>query len=163
VTDHRMAFSISTSQSVLWDQVKYSGKPSEFAWVLPVRAGTRVELSHDEWFAALDATTQPVLTGPSSSCSNNGGGGIGRRATSTSLASGFADKAEGPGVEVISQDVVGPYATVTLRSTDPNALEAWLQVNSYDIPDSIRPTIAAYVSEGADFIALRLRPGQGVQ
>ena len=31
------------------------------------------------------------------------------------------------------------------------------------IPDSIRPTIAAYVTGGFDFIALRLQPGQGVQ
>jgi hypothetical protein len=39
VTDHRMALSISTTQTVLWDQIRYSGDPAEFAWVLPVRAG----------------------------------------------------------------------------------------------------------------------------
>lgn len=55
VTDHRMAFSISTTQTVLWDQVRYSGDPREFAWVLPVARGTRIELSRDEWFAALEA------------------------------------------------------------------------------------------------------------
>ncbi|MDP9001382.1 MAG: DUF2330 domain-containing protein, partial [Myxococcota bacterium] len=62
VTDHRMAFSVSTQQTVLWDQIQYSGNPAEFAWVLPVRAGAVVQLSNDEWFAALDAMTRPVIT-----------------------------------------------------------------------------------------------------
>jgi len=53
VTDHRMAISISTKQTVLWDQVKYTGDPSEFAWVLPVSAGARVELARDEWDEAV--------------------------------------------------------------------------------------------------------------
>ena len=41
VTDHRMALSISQQQTVLWDQIRYSGDPAEFAWVLPVRAGAK--------------------------------------------------------------------------------------------------------------------------
>src|SRR4051812_46769055 len=53
VSDHRMVFSISEKETVLWDQVRYSGNPREFAWVLPVRPGTRIELSHNEWIAAL--------------------------------------------------------------------------------------------------------------
>src|SRR5438552_18360027 len=73
VTDHRMAFSISKTQTVLWDQIRYSGDPREFAWVLPVRPGARIELSNDAWFAALDASTQPVVTSPAYY-----GGGYGR-------------------------------------------------------------------------------------
>ena len=64
---------------------------------------------------------------------------------------------------MLSQSVIGPYETVTLESSDPSALDSWLTVNGYAIPDSVRPTIAAYVAEGFDFIALRLAPGQGVQ
>ena len=56
---------------------------------------------------------------------------------------------------------MGPYETVTLRSTDDDALRAWLKSHDYAIPDSIAPTIDAYVREGFDFIALRLRPGCG--
>ncbi len=159
VTDHRMAFSISTQQTVLWDQIKYSGSPTEFSWVLPVRAGAVVELSHDEWFAALDAMTGPVIAAPVSSC-NSGGGGTGCGASSK--AAGFADRGA-DAVQVVSQSVIGPYETVTLRSSDAHALESWLASNGYALPDSVRPTIAAYVAAGFDFIALRLRPGQGVQ
>jgi hypothetical protein len=156
-----MAFSISPTQSVLWDQIQYSGAPQDFAWVLPVRAGAKIELSHDEFFAALDAVTNPVITGPYANCGNRGGAGCGSIAPQGLAA---ADNAPGgSGVQVISQGVVGPYDTVTLHASDPNALYAWLVVNSYDIPSSTRPIIDSYVSEGFDFIALRLAPGQGVQ
>src|SRR5512140_1816410 len=55
VVAHPMALSISTDVSVLWDQVKYAGAPDEFAWVLPVKPGSRIEVASDAWFEALDA------------------------------------------------------------------------------------------------------------
>src|SRR5579871_832882 len=64
VTGHRMAFAISTTQTVLWDQIKYSGNPREFAWVLPVKPGTQVQLSTDAWLAALDANTATIIEPP---------------------------------------------------------------------------------------------------
>jgi MYXO-CTERM domain-containing protein len=160
VTDHRMAFSVSTQQTVLWDQIKYSGNPSDFSWVLPVQPGAVVQLSNDEWFAALDAMTSPVISGPSPNCGSAGGGcGF---ASSNSVA-GLSSAGAENGVQVISQSVVGPYQTVTLQSADPSALESWLNANGYALPDAIRPTVAAYVGGGFDFIALRLLPNAGVQ
>src|SRR5262252_6569636 len=44
VTGHRMALAVSTTQTVLWDQIQYSGDPKEFAWVLPVHAGAHIEV-----------------------------------------------------------------------------------------------------------------------
>jgi hypothetical protein len=155
VTDHRMAFSVSTQQTVLWDQIEYSGNPSDFSWVLPVKSGTVVQASNDAWFEALDAMTTPTITGPNHPCSSVG--------CASGKASGFAAEGASGGVDVLSQSVVGPYDTVTLRSTDPNALENWLASNGYVLPAAMRPTIAAYVSGGFDFIALRLQPGLGVQ
>jgi hypothetical protein len=66
-------------------------------------------------------------------------------------------------VQVLGQGVVGPYETVTLHSSDPNALTTWLTMHGFDIPTAIAPTIDAYVLAGFDFIALRLRPTCGVQ
>src|SRR5688500_9464314 len=155
VTDHRMALSISPQQTVLWDQIRYSGDPAEFAWVLPVRAGAKLEISNDEWFSALDASTQPVVYQP-----NTFGGRAGCALTGCGSESTSADSAFGGGqVQVLSQSVVGPYETVTLRATDDDALRHWLTSHDYSIPESITPTIDAYVREGFDFIALRLRPG----
>ena len=158
VTDHRMAFSISTQQTVLWDQIEYSGSPTDFSWVLPVRSGTVVQASSDAWFAALDAVTSPTITGPSRPC-NGSGVGCGSSANASFAAEGTA----GGGVQVVSQSVVGPYDTATLKATDPRALQDWLGAHGYVLPTSMEPTIAAYVSGGFDFIALRLQPGLGVQ
>ena len=78
--------------------------------------------------------------------------------SATSGASG----APGAGqVQILSQSVVGPYETVTLRATDPSALRKWLTSHAYAIPAAIGPTIDAYVAESFDFIALRLRPDCG--
>jgi hypothetical protein len=159
VTGHRMAFAVSQQQTVLWDQIQYSGAPQDFAWILPVTAGAKVELAHDAFFEALDAVTNPVITGPSANCGTSGVG-CGKSSASASAYEGAGGGGE---VQVLSQGVVGPYDTVTLQSSDPNALYAWLTVNGYDIPDATRPIIDAYVQGGFDFIALRLAPGQGVQ
>ncbi len=153
-----MAFSISPVQTVLWDQIRYTGPTSEFAWVLPVRPGARIELSHDAWFAALEASTQPVITGqpaePPAGATYSGCALFGCGGGSGSAAGGPPPSP----VEVVNQSVVGPYDTVTVRSTDPNALRDWLNQNGYEIPVAFAPTIDAYVGEGFDFLALRLRP-----
>ncbi len=155
VSGHRMVFSISQSRSILWDQFSYSGDPSEFAWVLPIHAASvKVELAHDEFISALDAYSTPTIIGPSQ---NNGGGG----GCASSNAASFAPNDNG-GVQVINQEVVGPYEVATLASTDPQALESWLAGHGYTIPQSVQPTVAAYVSAGFDFIALCLLPGKGV-
>jgi hypothetical protein len=160
VTDHRMALSISTTQTVLWDQIRYSGDPAEFAWVLPVRAGAKVEVANDAFFTALDASTQPVVYGPQTFGGNYGCGLTGCGNSESSAAS--SDGAPGAGqVQILSEDVVGPYETVTLRATDPSALRNWLKSHAFAIPEALGPTIDAYVAESFDFIALRLRPDCG--
>jgi hypothetical protein len=182
VSDHRMVFALAPQQTVLWDQIRYTGNPSEFAWVLPVRPGTTIELSHDEWIASLDATTQPKIIQPRPPPSSFGGGaggsdyeGSGCACGSTTAMSDFAARSAGDGtaqeggvlappeVQVISQQVVGPYETVIVRSEKPKALETWLRDHGYAVPDSLLPIIAAYTAEKLDFVALRLRPGQGVR
>src|SRR5205823_5604481 len=64
ITDHRMAFSLSPQQTILWDQVRYSGDPKEFAWVLPIHSGARIELADDAFLATLAATTTPTVSEP---------------------------------------------------------------------------------------------------
>jgi MYXO-CTERM domain-containing protein len=178
ITDHRMVFSISTEQSILWDQIRYSGAPSEFAWVLPVHQGAELQLSHDEWIAALDASTATVISGPTppncpgslggTDVSSGGGCGFGSTADATSLAGGGYSPSEPPDaagnsqVTVVGEAVVGPYEEVTVRSSQGEALGDWLRANGFDVPASTQPVIDAYVAEGFDFIALKLRPNESV-
>jgi MYXO-CTERM domain-containing protein len=173
VTEHRMVLSLSLTQTVLWDQIKYAGAPADFAWVLPVKSGAVIQLSQDSWIASLDASTQTVIQGPSSSCAGppteydgSGGGGCGAGAASAGSAAFSPSANEGAdagAVQVVSQEVVGPYDAVTVRASQGEALGDWLRANGYAVPTGMQPTIDAFTSAGFDFIALKLAPGEGVQ
>jgi MYXO-CTERM domain-containing protein len=161
VTDHRMIFTISPQATTLYDEIKYAGSPADFAWVLPIHGQVTVGLSSDAVFSALEQATQTSIVSPSlppcpvSNCPC----GFGSFADASA-----ADAASfGGSVTIITQQTIGPYDTVQLKSTDPNALNSWLTANGYDISTNVRPVIAAYVAEGFDFLALKLAPGQGVQ
>jgi hypothetical protein len=163
ITDHRMIFRVSPQQTTLYDEIEYQGDPQSFAWVLPIHGQVQVGLSADVLFSALDTATATTIQSPSPppcpSCSCfNGAAGASGDAGAT-----FGGGSSGGGVTVISQQVVGPYDTVQLSSTNPTALTDWLSANGFVVPSDIDPIISAYVSEGFDFLALKLQPGQGVQ
>jgi hypothetical protein len=162
-----MAFAVSATRTVLWDQFQYSGSPSEFAWVLPVRAGAYLEASTDAWFEALETVTATKVTSPPLICaqtnSNSGDGCALGGASSAKAYGGPAQRDNSNSVVVLHEGTVGPYETVTLRSQSGGDLRTWLTTNGYSIPWNVDPIIDAYVAEGWDFVALRLRPGFGVQ
>ncbi len=177
VTGHRMAFAVSEARTVLWDQFEYEGEPEDFSWVLPVLPGAYVEVAEDAWLSALDTFTSTLVNAPTLNCAaqnfaggdgdgSSGCGCGGVETTSPAGASAPATPGQGgvqPPVTVVRQETVGPYDTVVVRSTDPNALRVWLTDNGYVVPQEIEPVIDAYVNEGNDFLALRLSPGVGVR
>ncbi len=164
VTGHKMILSVSSSKTTLWDQVTYTGEPSSFAWVLPIKGIVDVGLSSDALFQNLAIDTQvnisspPISCPPPPQCTSSGFG-------SASAAGGFGSGGGSPmppPVTVISQSVVGPYEQVQLHSSDPAALGDWLSAHNFVIPDDVKPIINDYVSEGFDFLALKLVPGKAV-
>ena len=164
ITDERMLLAVSATQSTLYDQIEYSGSPTSFAWVLPIHGTVTVGLSADVLFDSIDTLTAtqiipPPQNCPTPNCAFNGPTGFGGGA-SLSLAAG---EDAGAAVQVLTQANVGPYETVQLHSTDSGALDAWLTANGYNIPAAVQPILAAYVSEGFDFLAMKLLPDQGVQ
>src|SRR6185369_10289566 len=107
---------LSTQQTTLYDQITYSGDPSSFAWVLPIKGVATVGLSSDALFQNLGADTQVTISAPQINCApppycGNGAGGSGSFTTTASSSSGGMGD-----VNVISQEVVGPYETVQLMS-----------------------------------------------
>ncbi len=164
VSGHRMVMSVSPTQSVLWDQIQYAGNPAEFAWVLPVKPGARVEASNAAFFEILEAETATRIIPPPLNCGNSGSGS----GCAASLQSAGEDSAgngyeeDNPLVDVVHQGTVGPYETVTLSTEVPGALNAWLEDHGYNVDDAAQPIIDQYVADGFDFIALRLQPGKGV-
>ncbi len=189
VTSHRMALSISSERTVLWDQVQYTGDPTGFAWVLPVGPGAQLELAHDAWFEALETVTATrvssrtiicpgssvVLQSPSSGSSSSGFGcGVRKMSTAgTGGATAAAAASTGTGTEehqgepngvwVEHEAAVGPYETVTLKATDAAKLQIWLTSHGYAVPADVQPVIGEYIAAGADFIALRLAPKAGIR
>ena len=68
VTAHRMILSISAQQTTLYDQIKYTGNPKEFAWVLPINGSAKVGLSADLVFATIGSMTQTSVSAPPMNC-----------------------------------------------------------------------------------------------
>ncbi|NUP14316.1 MAG: DUF2330 domain-containing protein [Polyangiaceae bacterium] len=160
VTGHRMVLGVSTTQTTLYDQITYSGAPEEFAWVLPIKGQVEVALSSDAMFAHLENITAVTVNSPQINC--NPGGCPSFNGAGGSAAGGEEGGAGGGGVDIIAQQVVGPYETVQLSASDPGALANWLSQHGYNIPADIQPVIDAYVAEDFDFLALRLVPGEGI-
>jgi len=166
VTAHRMAVSLSTSGTTLWDQIQYAGAPEDFVWVLPIKGTMAVELADNAFFEGLEAGTQISLRGTfppltPSFCSDPCYGGDSRAfgAAGADAGAGSADAS----VTVYHEGTAGPYETATIGSADPEALLTWLHDHNYSVPDAIAPTIRYYVDNGFNFAALRLSPNAGVQ
>ena len=164
VSDHRMLLAISKQQTTLYDQVAYSGSPSSFAWVLPIKGNVQIGLSSDLLFDTLDAMTAtqvvepPANCPPPPSCDELPPEGV-----AALDAGAAADAGGGGGVTVTAQAEVGPYETVQLHSTDGSALSDWLSAHGYSIPPAVAPIVAAYVGAGFDFLAMKLVPGASVK
>ncbi|MDB4993407.1 MAG: hypothetical protein JWM74_839 [Myxococcaceae bacterium] len=165
VTDHRMILSISPQQTTLYDQIRYQGSPSSFAWVLPINGAATVGLSADVVFSTLDQQTAIQVVAPPINCpappSDCGRGGFGAAPSNDSTS---ADAGVG-GVTVTKQETVGPYETVQLKvdATTPDALNTWLNDHGYAIPPDVQTIINQYVAEKYQFLAMKLVPGATVQ
>jgi hypothetical protein len=162
VVGHKMILSVSTSATTLWDQIAYSGNPSSFSWVLPIKGVVEVGLSSDALFESLVAETNVTIVAPPLNCPGPPFCGTGFSASASNGAGPSGSGGAGGGVTVIAQEVVGPYETVQLSSMDPNALYDWFTTHGYEVPMDIQPVISDYIAEGFDFLALKLVPGQGI-
>jgi len=185
VTDHRMVLALTGGTTTLWDQIEYAGDPAEFAWVLPIRGKVAVGLGADAFVDALDQKTAPSIVGPrvlcnappSSGGSMGGSGGDGFNCACGGMASsgsaefpyeaadtgvGTAQDPPDEGVTITERAAVGPYDTVQISGTDTESIVGWLRRNNFEIPADVEPILTKYVTEGFDFLAVRLRPGVGV-
>jgi MYXO-CTERM domain-containing protein len=167
ITDELMLLTVSPTQTTLYDQIKYAGNPASFAWVLPIHGTVNVGLSADVMFAAVDAITATTIQSPPLNCPTpagcQGGRGFGSQAPTANAGSAGSGSSSGGDVTVIKSQNVGPYETVQLATTDPMALNTWLAQNGFAIPTGEQTTLDAYVTEGFNFLAMKLQPGQGVQ
>jgi MYXO-CTERM domain-containing protein len=162
VDSHRMAISLSLERTILWDQIRYSGDPADFVWVLPVPTpDAQLELADALFFDDLERGTAPSISPPplppGPDCppppSDGPWGGAAQDAGASSSDAG---------VDVYREETVGPYETIVIGSENAGALFDWLIAHDYNVPESTRPVIAYYTEIESVFIVLRLAPDEGV-
>jgi hypothetical protein len=160
VNGHRVVLSLSAAQTVLWDQITYTGDPKDFTWVMPVPPGSTLDVASDAWLEALDATTGAIVASPEIDCPQEESSGCAcgslAGARDGSLNGGDGSKSVSD-VTVVHQSSVGPYQTVTIKSETPGAIGQWLTDNGFKISASVTPILDDYAAKGMDFIALRLK------
>lgn len=172
VAGHQVVVSISKTRTVLWDRITFTGAPADFAWVMPVASGARLEIASAAWIEAIVGGTAPIVVSPEVYCDDGGGsegssGGCCGSAVDGALRGYGGGSANGDGerqdVIVVHAENIGPYETVTIKSDTPGAIGKWLTDNGYAIPAGVEPALDDYAAEGLEFIAAKLAPGKGVQ
>jgi hypothetical protein len=162
VEAHRMVIALSAEETVLWDQIRYSGNPRDFVWVLPAPTpDVQIEIADPAFFDEIDSQTAPriqpaaPLQPCASGCGSSAGGG------------GGTDDVDEPvmpteDVTVYAEETVGPYETVVIGSEDADALRTWLTERGYRIGAETEPVLDHYIDQESVFVVLRLAPGQGI-
>lgn len=166
-TGEKIVFAKHGDELVTVVQVQYAGTAEEFSWVLPVPGLPTLETGTDQLFANLDQATTPrfwLNWHEEGVCSYGGrgwpeaDGDFGAGAPSA----GGEDAGGDPGVTIVSQAAVGPYDSVILQATDPDALLSWLADNDYDVTPEGQELLRLYVDPTRYFVALKLRQDKGI-
>ena len=105
-------------------------------------------------FRELEAATAPVIIPPElPEC-------VLMQSPTASAASATSTELS---VQVFASGEVGPYGFDVIGSYDPDALVTWLRENGYQVTAEMEPIIDLYVEEKFVFLAMKLRPDQGIQ
>jgi hypothetical protein len=146
----RLIFAVDPGKITLYEQIRYTGSPKDFAWVLPVPAVPSVDTTSISLFQELDRQTAPRFYQESApSC------GSGNTAGAPAPAPGV--------VNVYSSGAVGPYSYDVINSSDPSALTNWLTAHHYKIPEESRAEMQPYFAAHMFFLAMRLRGDASTQ
>jgi Uncharacterized protein conserved in bacteria (DUF2330) len=109
---------------------------------VPDRNAT-AEAGPTDLFGDLDGLTSPPVTGRGPAQGSGRG------------------PAQGPQVSVANRQVVGPLEVVTLSTTSPSALAAWLPAHGFAAKPALTGAAKPYTDQGWAFLAVRIRPGAG--
>lgn len=132
------------------------GDTRSMAWLMPLPGPATVRLGDNDVFDELDRLAEPrVKEKKRYKLVDLGGGGEGSggpRVGDTTTGAG--------GVQVVTSQRLGPLQVVTLRATDPRALDTWLKDNGYTVPPGFAGQSAYYLSRGWLFMAAKLQSMQ---
>lgn len=120
--------------------VSFEGDAEDFAWVIPVPDKPEIAVTDAELFWELSDFTRTEIPSPGFGC----------------LFFGGAAPGDQDGVDVIEEQVVGPYATAILSATNATALADWLNANGYIFPEDGQEIISGYIEKEWYFVATRI-------
>lgn len=132
-----------------------NGNSRTAAWIMPVPSAAQVELGRDGLFNQLAyetrtriqyrTTHRPSFKLPRTMAGRDRDG------------SGGAPTA-GAGVQVRGQMLIGPFQVVRLGATDAAEITSWLTGHGYAARPGMAATLAPYVAERWEIVAVRLAP-----
>jgi hypothetical protein len=125
-----------TEQLIL--SVSFEGDAEDFAWVIPVPNLPEIAVTDAGLFWELSDFTAIEVP--------HGGG----------CYAAFEGEGEDGGVDVIEEQVVGPYATATLSATNATALADWLNANGYIFPEEGEEIVSEYIEKEWYFVATKI-------
>ena len=118
-------------------QVKYEGKATDFAWLVPLPAQPEVSGADAAIFAELSEYTQ--------------------RRQHWHAFYGTAGRPAGKGkVEVLERKKVSVYDVAVLKADTAEALMQWLAENRYSVPEHAEALLREYIDKDWVFTALRI-------
>jgi hypothetical protein len=129
----------STEHLIL--SVSFEGDAEDFAWVIPLPDKPEIAVTDAELFWELSDFTATEIPSPGFGCSFFGG----------PTAPGGQE-----GVDVIEEQVVGPYATAILSATNATALVDWLNANGYIFPEDGEDIVSGYIEKEWYFVATKI-------
>ncbi len=123
--------------------VSFEGDAEDFAWVIPVPNLPEITVSDTELFWELSDFTATEFP--------RGGGGFSCFPYGAAPSPG-----DQGGVDVIEEQVVGPYATAILSATNATALADWLNANGYIFPEEGEEIVSEYIEKEWYFVATKI-------
>jgi hypothetical protein len=153
----RIIFTVNNDDTIsAYVQINYTGSAPDFSWVVPVPSVPKVDVAEIASFDEMSRLTAPVFIPPlMPDCAPI----IVPAAVQEAAGNGPG----GGGVQVLASGTAGPYGYDVVTSPDPNALVRWLRTNQYRITEQMEPLVKVYTDEDMVFLAMKLRPDQGVQ
>jgi hypothetical protein len=122
--------------------VTFEGDAEDFAWVIPVPNLPEIAVTDTELFWELSEFTAAEVP--------EGGGGFG------CYGGGAGGGGDQGGVDVIEEQIVGPYATAILSATNATALADWLNANGYIFPEDGEEIVSEYIEKEWYFVATKI-------
>ncbi len=161
-TGERILFEVEDDRVCATVDIRYTGNPEAFAWVVPVPETPEVHDGDGPGLRALAAATDltwRLPPGDNAGCPGGTGTDCGAfcGGDKSSAVRGAGTVDDHPGVHVLERQQTDTYETVSIAAERADVLVAWLSENAFNVSMNMVPAMQPYLDEGMRFLAIKLR------